>query len=83
MSGKELFIRYLIMVPGVFVLSFGIAFITKAGLGTSPISSIPYTLSLIMPGVSLGQFTIIVNVPARAACLKGSKYFSRRIWMGR
>ena len=59
---KELFIRYLIMVPGVFILSFGIAFITKAGLGTSPISSIPYTLSLIIPRVTLGQFTIIVNV---------------------
>ena len=50
------------MVPGVFVLSFGIAFITKAGLGTSPISSIPYTLSLIVPSITLGQFTIIVNV---------------------
>ena len=25
------------------------------------------------------EFTIIVNVPARAACLKGSKYFSRII----
>lgn len=50
------------MVPGVFILSFGIAFITKAGLGTSPISSIPYTLSLIIPRVTLGQFTIIVNV---------------------
>ena len=57
-----MFIRYLIMVPGVFILSFGIAFITKAGLGTSPISSIPYTLSLIIPRVTLGQFTIIVNV---------------------
>lgn len=62
MSTKELFIRYLILVPGVFVLAFGIAFITKAGLGTSPISSIPYTLSLIIPSVTLGEFTIIVNV---------------------
>ena len=62
MSGKELFIRYLILIPGVFILSFGIAFITKAGLGTSPISSIPYTLSLIIPQFTLGQFTILVNV---------------------
>ena len=62
MSTKELTIRYLILIPGVFVLAFGIAFITKAGLGTSPISSIPYTLSLIIPAVTLGQFTIIVNV---------------------
>ena len=62
MRAKELTIRYLILIPGVFVLAFGIAFITKAGLGTSPISSIPYTLSLIVPAVTLGQFTIIVNV---------------------
>ena len=62
MSQKETLIRYLILVPGVFVLAFGIAFITKAGLGTSPISSIPYTLSLIIPAVTLGQFTIMVNV---------------------
>ena len=35
------------MIPGVFLLSFGIAIITKAGLGTSPISSIPFTMSMV------------------------------------
>ena len=49
MSFRELLIRYIILVPGVFILCFGIAFITKAGLGTSPISSIPYSMSLILP----------------------------------
>lgn len=50
------------MIPGVFLLCFGIAFITKAGLGTSPISSIPYTMSLILPRFTLGNFMIIMNL---------------------
>ena len=46
---------------GVVINSFGIAFITKAALGTSPISSLPYVLSLYFP-LSLGEFTFIMNV---------------------
>lgn len=30
-------------------------------LGTSPISAIPYSLSLIMPSVSMGSFTVIFS----------------------
>lgn len=49
--------RYMIFIVGLFVASFGVAMITKADLGTSPISSIPYVLSLRYP-LTLGQFTI-------------------------
>ena len=38
--------RYLIFLVGLFVNSLGVSLITKANLGTSPISSIPYILSL-------------------------------------
>lgn len=38
--------RYLIFLVGLFVNSLGVSLITKANLGTSPISSIPYVLSL-------------------------------------
>ena len=62
MNFKELFIRYIVMIPGVFLLCFGIAFITKAGLGTSPISSIPYTMSLILPGFTMGNYMIAINL---------------------
>ena len=62
MNFKELLIRYIVMIPGVFILCFGIAFITKAGLGTSPISSIPYTLSLILPRFTLGNYMIAINL---------------------
>lgn len=42
--------RYIIFLIGLFVNSLGVALITKANLGTSPISSIPYVLSLNYPG---------------------------------
>lgn len=41
--------------------ALGAALITKSNLGTSPISSIPYVLSLIFP-LTFGEFTILVNV---------------------
>ena len=53
--------RMLWFVLGVVINSFGIALTTKAAMGTSPISSVPYVLSLWLP-LSLGQFTFIVNM---------------------
>ena len=61
MSRKELLYRYILLAPGLFILSFGIAFVTKAGLGTSPISSIPYSLSLIAPPFTMGNYTFAIN----------------------
>ena len=53
--------RYIIFLIGLFINSLGVSLITKAALGTSPISSIPYVLSLIFP-FTLGQFTIYFSV---------------------
>lgn len=53
--------RYLIFLAGLFISSLGVSFVTKASLGTSPISSIPYTLSLGFTP-TLGQFTIAFSV---------------------
>ena len=53
--------RYIIFFFGLIFVSFGIAFTTKAMLGTSPISSIPYSLSLVLPQLSLGKWTILFN----------------------
>ena len=61
MSKKELIRRYVFFLLGLFVNSLGISLITKANLGTSPISSIPYTLSLGFP-LSLGMFTMIFSM---------------------
>lgn len=53
--------RYIIFIIGLFINSLGVSIITKASLGTSPISSIPYVLSLKFP-LTLGEFTIIFSV---------------------
>lgn len=52
--------RYGYFLFGVILNSFGIALITKAALGTSPISSLPYVLSFRFP-LTLGGFTFIMN----------------------
>ena len=52
--------RYIWFVAGILINSFGIAVITRAALGTSPISSTPYVLSLRFQP-SLGQFTFAMN----------------------
>ena len=57
----NLALRYLCFVAGLLVNSFGVAFITKATLGTSPISSIPYVLDLEF-APSFGQFTFALNM---------------------
>ena len=54
--------RILVFAVGLLVISLSIGYITKASLGTPPISSIPYSLSLIFPSLSLGNFTIIYSL---------------------
>ena len=61
MTKKETAARYVLFVAGLFVNAFGISLIIKANLGSSPISSLPYTLSLKYP-VTLGQFTFLLNM---------------------
>ena len=58
---RTMALRYLWFIVGVLVNSFGIALITKAALGTSPISSVAYVLSLALP-LTIGQFTFIMNM---------------------
>ena len=52
--------RCAILCAGFAVMAFGIAFSIKAGLGTSPVSSVPYVASAIS-GLSVGTTTILVN----------------------
>lgn len=61
MTKRDILKKYLLFLIGLFISSFGVSFITKAELGTSPISSIPYVLSLGFP-LTLGNFTIIFNI---------------------
>lgn len=61
MTKKETARRYCVFFAGLMFVSFGIAFVTKASLGTSPISALPYTLSLIIPRLTLGNWTILFS----------------------
>ncbi len=61
MSKQELVKRYTLFLCSVFINAFSIALITKALLGTSPISSVPYVLSLFTP-YTMGQYTIAMNL---------------------
>lgn len=52
--------RYLFLCMALFVMSLGVAFSIKANLGTSPISSLPYVVSLISP-ITVGRATIVMH----------------------
>lgn len=61
MNKKELMRRYVFFLFGLFVSALGVSLATKARLGTSPISSIPYVLSLKF-SPSLGTFTLYFSL---------------------
>lgn len=58
---KSLVLRYVIFTIGLFFLSLGVVFIVRSSLGTTPISSINYVLSLNTP-LTLGSATFIINM---------------------
>ena len=53
--------RWLLLCVGLLVMAFGVAFSIKGGLGTSPISSLPYVISRITP-LTVGTATIAMHV---------------------
>lgn len=57
---RKLIVRYMMLIIGVSIMSMGVSLSIKAFLGTSPISCVPYVLSLIYPW-TVGEFTIIFN----------------------
>ena len=58
---KEYIRRYFILTIGFFIMALGVALSTKAKLGTSPVSCVPYVLSLALP-YSMGEITIAMHV---------------------
>lgn len=52
--------RIILFVDGLFVMSLGVGLSIKSGLGVTPISSIPYSLTLAS-GVNIGITTVIFN----------------------
>jgi hypothetical protein len=57
----KLFLRYVFFIIGLYVLTLGIDLIIRSSLGTSPISSLAYVVSIFTP-VTLGMATFCVNI---------------------
>lgn len=73
-KGTETAGRYGLFLIGLFIASLGVAFSTKAGLGTSPVASVPYSVSLVSPLLSFGgwlNLLSLVQVMVQVAVLKG------------
>ena len=58
---KKILARYPIFTVGLYLLSLGIVLIIRSALGTTPISSLNYVLSL-NTALSLGTCTFILNI---------------------
>lgn len=59
---------------GLFVASMGVAFSTKAGLGTSPVASVPYSISLISHLFTFGgwlNLLSVIQIAVQIAVMRG------------
>ena len=54
--------RYMLFLIGLFIASMGVAFSTKAGLGTSPVASVPYSVSLVNQTLSFGSWLNLLSL---------------------
>ena len=71
---KKIIIRYFIFLIGLFIASVGVAFSTKAGLGTSPVASVPYSISLVSSLLTFGGWLnlfSVIQIITQVAVLKG------------
>ena len=74
MSKTELIKRYDLFLVGLFIASMGVAFSTKAGLGTSPVASVPYSVSLVSKLLTFGgwlNLLSVIQIITQVAVLKG------------
>lgn len=58
-KANEILLRFIVLAIGLFIMALGVALSTKADLGVSPISCLPYVLSLILP-FTMGQLTSVM-----------------------
>lgn len=66
--------RYSLFLVGLFIASMGVAFSAKAGLGTSPVASVPYSVSLVSSLLSFGgwlNLLSVIQIAIQVVILKG------------
>ncbi|MGN0542652.1 MAG: YitT family protein [Acutalibacteraceae bacterium] len=54
--------RYGLFLIGLFIASLGVAFSAKAGLGTSPVASVPYSVSIVNHALTFGWWLNILSL---------------------
>jgi uncharacterized protein len=57
----KLMLRYLIFISGLFMMGMAISLTAKSNLGTTPIFSVPYLISLIAP-LSIGTLVFLLTL---------------------
>lgn len=56
---KTIIKNYILFILGLFIAALGVAMSVKAELGTSPVSAVPYSVSLINLNFSFGTWLIL------------------------
>lgn len=62
MRKENLAVRTLVLIAGVFIMAFGVSISIRSGLGTTPISSVPYVYNIVFPKLTVGTLTVLLNV---------------------
>ena len=73
-NASDMIRRYLLFLAGLFIASMGVAFSAKAGLGTSPVASVPYSVSLVSSLLSFGgwlNLLSLMQITVQLIVLKG------------
>lgn len=61
-KSSDIIFRYSLFLIGLFIASMGVAFSTKGGIGTSPVASIPYSVSLVSTIFTFGGWLNLLSV---------------------
>ncbi len=70
---KQIVKNYTLFLIGLFIASMGVALSTKAGLGTSPVASVPYSISLIHHALTFGWWLnlwSVIQIAVQVALLR-------------
>lgn len=62
MKQENLVQRYALFIIGLFIAAMGVALSTKAALGTSPVASVPYSVSLMSDLFTFGGWLNVWSV---------------------
>ncbi|UGT43172.1 DUF6198 family protein [Nocardia yamanashiensis] len=54
--------RWITYIAGIYVLTLGLSLAIRAGIGISPQSSLTRTMTLVFPGLTQGNFNLILEL---------------------